>query len=488
MMAVFTQRPSRTDTTRAKDVGEMISFFGYDLAEDKASPSSSVPEMLEVFQLLKPEPSAHPFIRIGANLDGSYLVPDDFKGISACFSPGVNNFKNFEDFLVETYGINCHMCDFSSDLRRFKTPLKEGKQSFLKKWLDVKTGGDSISLDDWVKEKSPTGDLLLQMDIEGAEYRNLLSVSDETLSRFRIIVLEVHDLSQIANAAIRRNVIAPFFKRLSTFFTNIHAHPNNCQGEFTIPGTNIGIPNVLELTYIRKDRLGAARYAPLLPHPLDVSRNVPRRPPLFLGEEWLGNGRPLESKVKMLEDRLDYQISSAQAQAANALTTEHGELILRSLQTLSGWTEALVSQSADRKSRLHDVAIGRPYVLSSAYAGTNKTGVVREDGAYFFHTGIGKNQFVSIDLGETFNIGKISVTNRRDACFDRPRALFAMLSTRPEVGQGDVFWIPTTKEFLSGKKSYCEVSIPATRARFVTLTSPLETALHLANIEVFAFD
>ena len=48
-------------------------------------------------------------------------------------------------------------------------PLKDGKQTFRKKWLDVKTEGDNISLDDWIGETSPAGDLLLQIDIEGAE-------------------------------------------------------------------------------------------------------------------------------------------------------------------------------------------------------------------------------------------------------------------------------------------------------------------------------
>lgn len=309
-----------------------FNFVGMKLQGDATLPSS-LQEMLEVFELLKPRPSAHPLMRIGENCDGSYLVPEDLAGIVACFSPGVNNFKHFEDTLVDTYGIDSHMCDYSSDVENFRTPLKEGRQTFQKKWLDVRTEGDNISLDDWLGDKSPSGDLLLQMDIEGAEYRNLLSASDAALSRFRIIVLEVHGLEYMTSALVLRNVIAPFFKRLAGFFTVIHAHPNNCCGDFAIPGASIRVPSVLELTYIRKDRLVSPNYAPLLPHPLDVSRNVQAKPPLFLGEEWLDNGRPLESRIKMLEDRLD---SMALAAAMpDAVSAEQAGLMLRSLYTLT---------------------------------------------------------------------------------------------------------------------------------------------------------
>ena len=95
-----------------------MNFLGIALNGDAAAPAS-LEEMLAVFELLKPKPSSHPLMRIGENCDGSYLVPEDLDGITACFSPGVNNFKHFEDTLVDTYGIDCHMCDFSSDVENF---------------------------------------------------------------------------------------------------------------------------------------------------------------------------------------------------------------------------------------------------------------------------------------------------------------------------------------------------------------------------------
>jgi hypothetical protein len=54
-------------------------------------------------------------IRIGAAYDGGYLVPDDLKNISACFSPGVAGYATFEEALLADFGIESHLADYSVD-------------------------------------------------------------------------------------------------------------------------------------------------------------------------------------------------------------------------------------------------------------------------------------------------------------------------------------------------------------------------------------
>ena len=143
--------------------------------------------MIDSLKLLVPSPCPVELMRIGGDKDGAYLIPDDLDGIDACFSPGVSNKKAFEDDLTKSHNIKCHMCDYSSDIEKFRTPLIEGMQTFKKKWSDI-DGDNSISLEEWVNELCPDSskDLILQMDIEGAEYRNLLSTSTDTINRFRI--------------------------------------------------------------------------------------------------------------------------------------------------------------------------------------------------------------------------------------------------------------------------------------------------------------
>jgi len=89
-------------------------FYGVDLGDPGKLAAAAAGELVEVFELLKPKASKTPLIRIGGDIDGSYLVPDDLDGIAACFSPGVNRIKYFEDFLTDHYGIQSHMCDFTS--------------------------------------------------------------------------------------------------------------------------------------------------------------------------------------------------------------------------------------------------------------------------------------------------------------------------------------------------------------------------------------
>src|SRR5262245_52294427 len=155
-------------------------------------------------------------VRVGPKRDGGYLVPNDMVGIEACFSPGTNNFKDFEDHLAKAYGIKSFMCDYSSDVEKFRTPLIDGFQFFEKKWLDVEESDIAIDVNKWIKSNATNdSDLILQMDIEGAEYRNLLHASIDTLSKFRIIVLEIHNLGLLSKSEFLDGVFNPVFERIN---------------------------------------------------------------------------------------------------------------------------------------------------------------------------------------------------------------------------------------------------------------------------------
>jgi hypothetical protein len=259
---------------------------------------------------MTPKRSPYPLIRIGGSGDGAYLLPNDLSHVGHCLSPGVNNFKHFEDELTTKFGIKCDMYDASSDVSQLTTPLIEGKQTFEKLWLDIDNKPDSISIKQWLASKSPeSGDCILQMDIEGAEYRNLLATDSKDLARFRIIVIELHKLaSGFARPTVFNKVISPFFKKLDENFICVHAHPNNADVMYTPKKLQRAIPRILELTFLRKDRFidkysGSTPVS--LPHPLDIT-NVIGKPPLHLGQEWMDSPRQLKSKARMMNDWLDY--------------------------------------------------------------------------------------------------------------------------------------------------------------------------------------
>ena len=434
-----------------------------------------------LIQVMRPQPSPKPLVRLGGYRDGAYLVPDDLEGIAACFSPGVSGVKHFEDELQETYGIPSHMCDFSSDIKQFKTPLKKG-QTFKKLWLDISGKPNSITLEDWVAELSPgSDDLLLQMDIEGAEYRNLLAVPDHVLNRFRIVVVEMHRLDAVLNKVYFERELGPLLERLRKHYICVHAHPNNCKGEIQVPGTELNLPRVNELTFLRRDRFHGDKaefIKPELPHPLDIHQNLVHKVPVFLNEHWFDGPRSLESELKLaLDQRAFYkrQIQSMQ-EAAN-----EAELVRCDIEAA-----LMTNLGATGDIQALELAEGRPFKLSSRHSACPKFDIIEPKEPFFFHTNMEVRPRITIDLGRVRVLESLVITNRTDGFTDRARKLRCCVhsSSRPNYSQARPVWV--TPAFLNGTDSTCKTRLGGVSGRFITVFSEAHTFLHFADINVFA--
>ena len=231
-------------------------------------------EALEsVIELLRPRPSQSTLIRLGPNNDGGYLVPNDLEEIKALFSPGVDQISMFEVHCAER-GMAVHMADASVE---GPANTIKGEWTFEKKFLGSADEGIFINMDGWVNRKCPgSTDLLLQMDIEGAEYDIIRSMSENLLQRFRYMLIEFHQLHQLWEPNSSHQYEA--FEKLYRTHTPVHIHPNNCCPIKTRHG--IDVPNVLEVTYARKERVSADGEIKL-PHELD-GLNVKSKPEIRL--------------------------------------------------------------------------------------------------------------------------------------------------------------------------------------------------------------
>lgn len=240
----------------------------------RATPLAEVDRILD---LLIPCDTGVPLMRVGEAHDGGYLVPDDMAGISMLFSPGVAETWTFEQDLLGRYGIHPVLCDRAADIHGCPFPVDDH-------WLGPATGPGLMSLDDWVAAHSGgDSELMLQMDIEGAEYMTLLATPRRTLNRFRVIVVEFHDLHRVADLHTATNLIAPTLEMLRTMFVPVHVHANNqCPVDAR---TGFDIPRVLEVTYLRSDRCRHIRPGIPLPHALDAP-NVPTLPDISLSGRW----------------------------------------------------------------------------------------------------------------------------------------------------------------------------------------------------------
>jgi hypothetical protein len=235
-------------------------------------------ELEDLVAKLRPRQPDRSVIRLGPAADGGYLVPDDLDGITACYSPGVANISGFEKDCAEQ-GIRVYMADYSVHGPAASHELFD----FTKKFLGVVEDECRMTLDSWVDSTAGdnTSDLLLQMDIEGAEYEVLLGASDRLLRRFRIIVAEFHDLHLLRSRPFF-GLASKCFEKLLQTHSCVHIHPNNCCGSESVEG--LEIPCVAEFTFLRDDRISALVYADEFPHPLDADNTD--NEPLPLPEWW----------------------------------------------------------------------------------------------------------------------------------------------------------------------------------------------------------
>ena len=241
--------------------------------------ATDIKDLERFIEKLRPKPVGKNLIRIGGNGDGGYLLPDDLSGISTCFSPGVDITSTFEEELAERYGVNSFMVDFSVD----KPPIENKLFHFEKKFLGNKNDEKFIRLEDWVKSSViDNSDLLLQMDIEGAEYEVIIDTPREVFKKFRIMAIEFHSLDIIFNKNAFK-IVEAVFDKLSNDFTVAHIHPNNSRP--IINKQLIDIPELLEFTFLRNDRVEHSDEKLKFPHALD-EQCAPHRPPRHLPQCW----------------------------------------------------------------------------------------------------------------------------------------------------------------------------------------------------------
>ena len=143
-----------------------------------------------------------------------------------------------------------------------------------------------MTLDNWVDAalQENTSELILQMDIEGSEYEALLSASEALLQRFRIIVIEFHHLDELWNKVFFK-LANSVFNKITQTHTCLHIHPNNYASKIVLD--NLEIPNVMEFTFLRNDRISESAWATKFPNMLDKP-NASDRPDIVLPKCWHG--------------------------------------------------------------------------------------------------------------------------------------------------------------------------------------------------------
>jgi hypothetical protein len=174
-------------------------------------------------------------------------------------------------------GIKCFLADFSIK----KSPLPNVK--FLKKFVASFDDDKHININRWIDENihNCDGDAILQMDIEGQEYEVINALDDEKLKKFRILVIEFHKLHQLFDKSTFNTINNSFIKLLKNYRV-LHIHPNNTSTILSVK--NIDVPNTMEFTFLRNDRIKKKSKRNNFPHKID-HKNVDRAD-VILPECW----------------------------------------------------------------------------------------------------------------------------------------------------------------------------------------------------------
>lgn len=228
--------------------------------------------MKKIKQLLSIVPiSTDNFVRYGSHNDGGYVFYkiDNVDKIAFCF--GISNDCNFEDDLVKD-GYDVYMYDHTIiNPPNFKHNIN--KYHYYKLGLsDVDDINNNLhKLDYYIKS---TGNLnktsmLLKIDVEGCEYKSLLSVDDYILDKFYTLIIELHNLT--TNDLNMQNLILSLLRKLNNIYIPIHIHWNNF-GRLIVHG-DLVIPLGFEVTFLNKRFLPKQNMMRILPLQLDTPCN-----------------------------------------------------------------------------------------------------------------------------------------------------------------------------------------------------------------------
>ena len=217
---------------------------------------------------LWPRESDAELIRIGSPGDGGYLIPNLLNGIQVCISPGIGSTSEFERQLASDFKIHSVLIDPI----RSPVNLEIDKHTFIKKYLGVNRSSDYISLNDVIQKFCFTPrEAILQMDIEGAEYANLMDVQSELLSKFRILVIEFHNVHYWFSKPFFESTVKPIFEKLLNSFFVVHIHSNNIS--FYNSLNKYKIPNTFEVTFLNRESSTIGNLVHTLPNSLDIKNS-----------------------------------------------------------------------------------------------------------------------------------------------------------------------------------------------------------------------
>lgn len=182
--------------------------------------------------------------RFGTPGDGGYLLSDDISESDICVSLGIGDNNSFDLDIAKS----------CSQVLMFDHTIPPPKH--LNSNMDFKNIGisalesENFTTIEKIVSKLPEGsDLILKIDVEGAEWEVLESLTPNTLLRFRQIAAEFHNLHSIHDSKQLKRIVDSLSKISQTHLL-ANFHVNNWASYELVAG--VPFPDVVEVTYLRR--------------------------------------------------------------------------------------------------------------------------------------------------------------------------------------------------------------------------------------------
>lgn len=245
---------------------------------DDPDPVALHHQVRAVLRLLRPQ-RARGFgkVRLGRRGDGGYVCLDDFAGLDAALSFGINDDVSWDRDAADR-GLVVHQFDHTVD-----DPAPDDRRMvFNKTMIAPEPGPGAATLGELVRlhdRGASRPNLLLKMDIEGWEWAMVEATPSHELARFSQIACELHYFQGLAELDHRRTVFRALTK-LHELYGVVHVHANVAGGIGN--HGNVVVPNVLEVTFANRALYALEDTDELFPGPLDDCCD-PNQPDMFLG-------------------------------------------------------------------------------------------------------------------------------------------------------------------------------------------------------------
>ena len=183
-------------------------------------------------------------VRFGKKHDGGYVLLDDFDSSMNVYSFGISNDVSFEKDLANR-GLTIFMYDHTIG------ELPEYHENFCYRKIGISHIDEiehrKLSLKTLLEENGDIGNnnLILKMDVEGAEWDVIMNTSSEIWKQFKQMTFEFHRVEDLSNPNI-----LPALQKLNRTHQIVWVHGNNYG--YVGKAGDIEIPAYLELTYLNK--------------------------------------------------------------------------------------------------------------------------------------------------------------------------------------------------------------------------------------------